>query len=546
MRYRRRVTIPITMILILILGIGGVLAAYATTDFLKTDKQLFYKYLSKAIENVESLEDEQVINYLNKKEEIPYETKGRVGIKVEVPGLEEYINTEKLNNLNIIFEGKENRKNKLAEYDINLNYSDNVSFPIKYKKTDEIYGMKSDLVISRYIAVKNQELYSLLENMNISEENIIKILNITDRIDNRIKIKDIKDCLEGINKKIIGNIFYKTEENGISLRLNKQQTEEITSKILEEFDTISQEDKLAIVNTIKNSEENSDSNFLTITVNKNGKIVLKNDEKIIEIETTKASAIIKITSKGKELVFSIGKVESEEKTEYTLTFRTKTEEQREIEVYLRMAYSNIEEQSAKEVCSFGIYTNQDDEKIQYGYEIEGEKNFSNEIVIDRLESENIAILNEYSKEDTIRVIQALKSKIEQINKIQMHNLGLNEDQNPLIYAIPFKYIEELLNPPEEDIDAINERKEKEDEQIQIRAFNVRFENYQGTQQASSVKTLISSVISNNLSNNKLISVNGMTKQTELTNLMNGLRTDKTYIVTVGISEKGYINTIQIK
>lgn len=548
MRSRRKTIMFIIIILIIALGIGSFVFAYITTDFLKTNKQLFYRYLSQVVDNIESLENEQIISYLNKKEENPYETKGNLKIKVEVPGLEEYINTEKVNNLNITFDGKRDKINKISEYNFNINYSDNISFPIKYKQENDLYGIKSDLVVNRYMVVKNQEIYNLLKNMDISEENIIKISNIIDRINNKVKIEDIKGSLEGIDKKIIGEKFSKTQEGDISLSLNKTETEEIIEKILEGFNIISQNDKLAIINIIKNIEvENPKDEFLEIIINKDGKINIKIDniETNIELQTNKTSTIIKITLKGKTFIFSIGKVEEEGKIEYTLTGRVKTENQREIEVYLKIGYFNIEASGAKEIYSFGIYTNQDDEKIQYSYEIEEDKNFLNEISLDRLENENTAILNEFNKEDIIKIIQALKFKIEQINKIQMQRLGLNEDQNPLIYAIPVKYMDMLLNPIEEDIEAINERKEKEDEQIQIRAFNVRFENYQGTQQASSVKTLVSSVISNNLSNKNLVSVNGMTNQTDLTNFMNGLKNDRTYIITIGISEKGYINTIQV-
>ncbi len=548
MRSRRKTIMFIIIILIIALGIGSFVFAYITTDFLKTNKQLFYRYLSQVVDNIESLENEQIISYLNKKEENPYETKGNLKIKVEVPGLEEYINTEKVNNLNITFDGKRDKINKISEYNFNINYSDNISFPIKYKQENDLYGIKSDLVVNRYMVVKNQEIYNLLKNMDISEENIIKISNIIDRINNKVKIEDIKGSLEGIDKKIIGEKFSKTQEGDISLSLNKTETEEIIEKILEGFNIISQNDKLAIINIIKNIEvENPKDEFLEIIINKDGKINIKIDniETNIELQTNKTSTIIKITLKGKTFIFSIGKVEEEGKIEYTLTGRVKTENQREIEVYLKIGYFNIEDSGAKEIYSFGIYTNQDDEKIQYSYEIEEDKSFLNEVSIDRLENENTAILNDFNKEDIIKIIQALKFKIEQINKIQMQRLGLNEDQNPLIYAIPVKYMDMLLNPIEEDIEAINERKEKEDEQIQIRAFNVRFENYQGTQQASSVKTLVSSVISNNLSNKNLVSVNGMTNQTDLTNFMNGLKNDRTYIITIGISEKGYINTIQV-
>ena len=47
MKGKKVLIASIIIVLILILGIGGVAFAYMTTDFLKTDEQLFYKYMAK-------------------------------------------------------------------------------------------------------------------------------------------------------------------------------------------------------------------------------------------------------------------------------------------------------------------------------------------------------------------------------------------------------------------------------------------------------------------------------------------------------------------
>ena len=78
------------------------------------------------------------------------------------------------------------------------------------------------------------------------------------------------------------------------------------------------------------------------------------------------------------------------------------------------------------------------------------------------------------------------------------------------------------------------------------SFNSKFWPFQGQQNGSTTKSLLSTVISNNISNEIKVSVNGMRDQYKLTNYMNNIENKNNYNINIITNEYGYISEIQIK
>ena len=91
----------IVLIVIILLGVGGAYAYFATNAF-KSDKEMFFEYLS------QDLKDEKILEYVKKQEENAYTNKGEASIKIN--GENNLARTEEtiqmLNNSKITFEGK--------------------------------------------------------------------------------------------------------------------------------------------------------------------------------------------------------------------------------------------------------------------------------------------------------------------------------------------------------------------------------------------------------------------------------------------------------
>ncbi len=91
---------------------------------------------------------------------------------------------------------------------------------------------------------------------------------------------------------------------------------------------------------------------------------------------------------------------------------------------------------------------------------------------------------------------------------------------------------------------ISEAGSQMDEQA-IRMFNSKFENYDGKQRGTSVKALISTVITSNSqdSDTRTVTVNGKSSSSDLSSLRSAVVDGKTYNVTIGFDDNGIVNAI---
>ena len=157
--------IAIIVILVIIILLVGVMAyLYIFTDIFKSNKQLFFKYTSQIVQNENGFINNQLIQYFEKKKSTSYENSGEITFEVSIPNMEDDL--ELANNFNITFSGKEDPSNVKSEKEIRVNYSDNVNFPLIYRKTNNITGIQTEYIGSNFVAVKNDEEVSGLEDIN--------------------------------------------------------------------------------------------------------------------------------------------------------------------------------------------------------------------------------------------------------------------------------------------------------------------------------------------------------------------------------------------
>jgi len=194
----------IIIVIVLILAIGGFAYAYVATDLLKSNEQLFGKYIGQTGEKLKNFQSAELGAYIEKTKQMPYESEGKLSVKVEMPNVgEEYLDL--VNGVNITFTGKADNKNKQVEQNIKLNYSDDVTFPVTYRQTGDIYGIISDILIKKYIAVENKDT-----------EELFKKLGITDAI----KIDTIQEGSKNINADAVTNEIARFKEK---IRVNEKR-----------------------------------------------------------------------------------------------------------------------------------------------------------------------------------------------------------------------------------------------------------------------------------------------------------------------------------
>lgn len=168
--------------------------------------------------------------------------------------------------------------------------------------------------------------------------------------------------------------------------------------------------------------------------------------------------------------------------------------------------------------------------IQYKYQYNNEVNFTDNVNIEEFTNENSMILTDYESEQVANFLNAVVQRITQVNKQQMEELGLQEDENPIIYMIP------SFGIYSSSVATINSTEMSE---LEITTFNNKFEMYESTNlQGVTVKGLLSTISLNNESQDndrqiKEINFNGeeyeATEQ-NITFIKEDIDTEKSYRV----------------
>ena len=92
-------------------------------------------------------------------------------------------------------------------------------------------------------------------------------------------------------------------------------------------------------------------------------------------------------------------------------------------------------------------------------------------------------------------LTAVSERIMQVNSQQMERLGLTENENPLIYAIP------LMNMFAIQSDSFDDMMLSDVDQTLVESHNTKFENYESLNAGgATVKGLISTIQANNQTN----------------------------------------------
>lgn len=162
----------ITVVLSILLGIGYAILSL-TTDVLKSDKELFYKYISKNADIIDVIDKNYINSYKDKIENNMYDNSGKLVFSVESDIEEESQLTTAINNVKFNFEGNVDRKNEKIYQDIKLTYSSENKelFNVKFLKENDLYGLKTDEIVTKYVSVENNNIHELYNRLGLENKN---------------------------------------------------------------------------------------------------------------------------------------------------------------------------------------------------------------------------------------------------------------------------------------------------------------------------------------------------------------------------------------
>ena len=141
--------IILAIILVVIILGAGFAYAYFATDAFKTDKELFFKYVGSDI--LENFADEDLTKYNEKFLNTSSSYKGQAKITANMP---ETLEANTTNEIKVDIDGKNDRVRNRTEMTMDFDFSAGVVIPISLKVEEDTIGIQTNLLDSKYIAVK--------------------------------------------------------------------------------------------------------------------------------------------------------------------------------------------------------------------------------------------------------------------------------------------------------------------------------------------------------------------------------------------------------
>ena len=553
--------IIISILIVLLLVVFVVL--YFCTDLLKSDKQLFFKYASQLVETEGGFVENNIEAFYNKKQQMPYENEGKFDFTVDL-GNNTNEQIDIANDFVVNFSGKTDKTNNKAEQNIELKYSDDVSWPLIYRHDGDIYGIQTDYVSSKYVAVENNNLKEFAEKVGMTDTSDVpeKIEILEDKA-NFEYTEEEKQTVQEKYMTILENQFrddqFQTEKNDdgttryiltmtneelknlVIALLNELKTDDVT---LGKINNILSEQDLYTNNTIEAEDIDSIIESLQEGNTEEGEvqfIVAQKDSKLISISLNQNDNNIQLTKNNQEdsVNYSIS---------VNFKFDTGLSSVETIggTIYFSANYSGLNELNAvKENYELGIAVqdNNGQQVGKYTYQFENNVNFVDSVNIDGLNEENAMILNNYEEESIQNFMTQLGERISNVNAEQMEKIGFNYG-NPMILMIPTSLGNVLLA---QNLDSTISESNMENSEVQT--FNNLFLKYESNQRGTLVKSLIQEIENSNDNNESQVELEfsglGLIRNEDLALAGEYIDNSNTYEISFEYDDTGRINKVVI-
>ena len=327
----------ISLVIILVLGCATFATLYFATDIFKSEKEMFYKYISQI--NITQITDTNFnSNYQTRLQNESYINGGTIDIKVQEDGALSFDES-------FSFNSKVDPVNGLASSIIDIKKDGQELLTVDYLRNKDLYGLKFEEIVSQYVVFENNnlkefaakfavqdtsnipdkiDLSEMLQNVNQEDINLEKLKSIGDKYVNLI-IEEIKNLpaeryskiedgykltidiknLQNIYLKLLNTV--KNDEQIFNLINSIISTMDFTQAItFEEYgqafeeliEEISGENSAVI-------EENTYQNVIDVIAYKDGKIYVKMG---IDMEDAKSYIDVTVAKNGGEINFKLNKV----------------------------------------------------------------------------------------------------------------------------------------------------------------------------------------------------------------------------------------------
>ena len=475
----------IIVIFILVLGITFS-CLYFFTDLFRSNKELFFKYTAQIVQQENGFIGEGLKQNLDKKQNTPYEDNGNIDFDIKLPDLEQ--NNDALNNFNISFSGKINKPNAKNEQNITLNYSNDVKFPFYYRKSNDMQGIQSEYIGSKYIVIRDGQELQGTDNVDLSfVDTVASLQNLQIPYD---QIQNLKTTyFDNIINQIENGKFSKiSEENkvGYRLSLTGDELKNVLTQILETLKD--DENTLDQLNALLGLQKSS-SKIRTTDID--DLIEDLNGTEIGEIEITvykNNSKVSGLEIKQEALELYLERTESEGQETYNATINLLNNTDKNLNVGLVVRFNGLNSNNINESYEISVQGKNQNEDLNYKYTINNSVQFAEAVDIEDFSNQNSVILNDQDEEYVSGLLNAIQDRLIAVNQNQMEQLGATAEQNPLYFVLPTQILSDILG-----IQSNNQISE-----VELAEFNEKFYLYEGTSQRGvTVRGLLSTIALNN-------------------------------------------------
>ena len=498
------VLIILVSIVIIAASIGII---YFTTDLFKSNKILFAKYVGQI-----SM-DNTLKQYQEKKNETPYSDEGTFSVNASANS--NSVNLENVNKFTVTYKGQVDTANSKAEQNININYSDSIKFPVNYRQVGNKIALQTDYVGSKYIGGENDKLDKLSTvkidantvgvsaeannqentstNINVDSNSINTIEKLSSLFnetpseeDLSLVVNKIINVLNGIDNSKYSKI---SDSTGIGYKLSLSG-DDLKNATIQLLQALSQDQSaLDKINEYLNIQESS--NKITSTDIEKEITNITNNE---NFDNQKFEATVyKKNGKTNGIDISINdnelKIEkvanNTNNLEYDITF-TSTYNNETMKISLKAKYNGIADmQKVQENYELGIENSEN----TYTYKLENNVDLTQSQNIEDLTADNSLMLTDYDANIVSSFLTQVVQRIQEVNKMQMEQLGIQESDNPIFHLIP------SFGAYANAIENLNSDKISEED---VNSFNQKFELYQSTNLGgATVKGLLTTIGLNN-------------------------------------------------
>lgn len=200
----KKILMILIIIVLIVILIAGAAIIYLVTDIFKTDKELFFKYVTQVGDNKKGFISQDLKEYFEKRNNTPYNNESKLSFSVPE---EYYENTGIMDNFNITLSGQVDTANNKISQNISLNYSDSVNFPINFRKVENTMGLQTSYVGNKFISIDTDKLGNALGSQ-------IAIDNYKDSLGKIEEVSNVELTEEQLNQ--IFNTYKSVLDNNLN------------------------------------------------------------------------------------------------------------------------------------------------------------------------------------------------------------------------------------------------------------------------------------------------------------------------------------------